>query len=83
MLLGLSMVLLLPRAPRVSVGDTPTPRPRRAEAGLGMALGAAALATLRCGPLLLGETVGLLGGLMAGVLAASLAGAAWMSRRAA
>jgi hypothetical protein len=71
-LLGLSLVLLLPRAPRA----------RRLEAALGLALGTGALAALRCGPLLLGETVGLLGGLMAGVAAASLA-RAWMDRRTA
>jgi hypothetical protein len=71
-LLGLSLALLLPRAPRT----------RRLEAALGMALGTGALAALRCGPLLLGEAVGLLGGLMAGVAAASLA-RAWMDRRAA
>ena len=71
-LLGLSLVLLLPRAPRS----------RRVEAALGMALGTGALAALRCGPLLLGEAAGLLGGLMAGVVAASAA-RAWMDRRTA
>jgi len=69
-LLGLSLALLLPRAPRE----------RRLETALGMALGTGALATLRCGPLLLGEAAGLLGGLAAGVVAAGLA-RAWMDRR--
>jgi hypothetical protein len=71
-LLGLSLALLLPRAPRE----------RRLETALGMALGTGALAALRCGPLLLGEAAGLLGGLTAGVAAASLA-RAWLDRRAA
>jgi hypothetical protein len=44
------------------------------------AVGAASVAALRCGPLLMGEAAGLLGGLTAGVLAASLA-RAWMDRR--
>jgi hypothetical protein len=70
-LLGLSLALLLPRAPPA----------RRLETALGLALGTGALAALRCGPLLLGEAVGLLGGLLAGVLAASLA-RAWLDRRA-
>jgi hypothetical protein len=69
-LLGVSLTLLLPRAPRA----------RRVEAALGMALGTGALAALRCGPLMLGEAAGLLGGLMAGLAAASLA-RAWMDRR--
>ena len=69
-LLGLSLALLIPKAP----GS------RRVEAALGVAVGAASVAALRCGPLLLGEAAGLLGGLTAGVLAASLA-RAWMDRR--
>jgi hypothetical protein len=71
-LLGVSLALLLPRAPRA----------QRLETAFGMALGTAAVAALRCGPLLLGEAVGLLGGLMAGVAAASLA-RAWMDHRTA
>jgi hypothetical protein len=62
-LLGLSLALLIPRAPGA----------RRVEAALGVAIGAASVAALRCGPLLIGEAAGLLGGLTAGVLAASLA----------
>ncbi len=69
-LLGLSLALLIPSAPGA----------RRGEAALGVALGAASVAALRCGPLLLGEAAGLLGGLTAGVLAASLA-RAWVDRR--
>jgi hypothetical protein len=69
---GLSLALLLPRAPRE----------RRAEAALGTALGAASLAVFRCAPLLLGEAIGLLVGLVAGVAAAGLAHL-WMGRRAA
>jgi hypothetical protein len=45
-----------------------------------MALGTGALVALRCGPLLLGEAVGLLAGLTAGVVAAGLA-RAWLDRR--
>lgn len=69
-LLGLSLALLIPRAPGA----------RRVEAALGVAVGAASVAALRCGPLLMGEAAGLLGGLTAGVLAASLA-RGWMDRR--
>jgi hypothetical protein len=69
-LLGLSLALLIPRAPGA----------RRVEAALGVTVGAASVAALRCGPLLMGEAAGLLGGLTAGVLAASLA-RAWMDRR--
>lgn len=68
-LFGLSLALLLPRAPRE----------RRFETAVGAALGVGAVATLRCGPLLLGEAVGLLGGLAAGVAAAALA-RAWVDR---
>ena len=69
-LLGLSLALLIPKAPGA----------RRVEAALGVAVGAASVAALRCGPLLMGEAAGLLGGLTAGVLAASLA-RAWMDHR--
>ena len=62
-LFGLSLALLIPRARGA----------RRWEAALGVSLGAASVAVLRCGPLLLGEAAGLLGGLAAGVLAASCA----------
>jgi hypothetical protein len=69
-LLGLSLALLIPKAPGT----------RRIEAALGVTVGAASVATLRCGPLLMGEAAGLLGGLTAGILAASLA-RAWVDRR--
>lgn len=69
-LFGLSLALLIPRAPD----------DRRAEAAVGVALGAASLAVLRCAPLLLGEALGLLGGLVAGVAAAGFAHA-WAGRR--
>jgi hypothetical protein len=48
----------------------PTSRNRR-EAVLGMVLGIAAVAPMKCTSLLVGETLGLLGGLVAGALAAS------------
>lgn len=68
-LLGLSLAVLLPRAPSA----------RRIEAAVGMALGVGSVAALRCAPLVLGEAIGLLGGLMAGVAAASVA-RAWVDR---
>ncbi len=71
-LLGLSLALLLPRAPPE----------RRLETALGLALGTGALAALRCGPLLLGEAVGLLGGLLAGLVAACVARAGGAGRAA-
>lgn len=70
-IVGLALSLLLPRAAA-----------RRGEAAAGMALGAIAVAALRCGPLFLGETAGLLGGLVAGIAAAALADAALARRPA-
>lgn len=46
---------------------------KRGETVLGMALGIAAVAPLKCGALLVGEGLGLVGGLLAGMLAASAA----------
>ena len=46
-------------------------REKRREAVLGMVLGIAAVAPMKCTSLLVGETLGLLGGLVAGALAAS------------
>jgi hypothetical protein len=66
---GLAMALLLPKAPEG----------RRMEAAFGMILGVTAVAVTRCSMLFLGEAVGLLGGIMAGVVASSLA-RAWLSR---
>lgn len=60
---GLAMAVLLPKAPEG----------RRLEAVVGMVLGASAVAVLRCSTLFLGEAVGLLGGIVAGVVATSLA----------
>jgi hypothetical protein len=68
-LLGLSLALLVPRVPSE----------HRATAALGMVLGVGSVAALRCGPLLLGEASGLIGGLAAGVIAANIA-RAWMDR---
>jgi hypothetical protein len=69
-LLGLSLALLVPRAPRT----------HRVTVAMGMALGVGSVAVLRCGALFFGEAAGLLGGLMAGIVAASLA-RAWIDRR--
>jgi hypothetical protein len=44
-----------------------------------MVLGVGSVAALRCGALLFGEAAGLIGGLVAGVVAANLA-RAWMDR---
>jgi hypothetical protein len=66
---GLAMALLLPKAPER----------RRAEAALGLILGVISVAVLRCSMLFLGEAVGLLGGMAAGVIATSMA-RAWLSR---
>ena len=66
-LYGMVLAFFLPR-----VG-----RGKRASAALGMALGASAVASARCAPLFLGESLGLLGGLFAGVVATGLARAWW------
>lgn len=68
-LLGLSLALLVPHAPSE----------HRVTTAIGMALGVGSVAALRCGPLLLGESAGLIGGLVTGVVAASLA-RAWIDR---
>jgi len=60
---GLGMALLLPSAPEG----------RRTEAALGMILGVTSVAVVRCSMLFLGEAVGLLGGIVAGVIATTLA----------
>lgn len=69
MLLGLSLALAVPRAPRE----------HRATTAIGMVLGVGSVAALRCGALLFGEAAGLIGGLAAGVIAANLA-RAWLDR---
>jgi hypothetical protein len=60
---GLGMALLLPSAPEG----------RRTEAALGMILGVTSVAVVRCSMLFLGEAIGLLGGIVAGVVTTSLA----------
>ena len=47
--------------------------PARVRTAVGMALGIASVAILRCSTLFIGEAIGLLGGLLAGVAAAALA----------
>ncbi|HEX5657827.1 MAG TPA: hypothetical protein VFX59_11560 [Polyangiales bacterium] len=59
-LIGLALASRLPRA-----GN-------RMESALGMALGALSLVWLKCSLLLWGETIGLVGGLMAGIAAMAL-----------
>lgn len=60
-------------ARRRAVGIPPRSAPgRRMETAAGMALVMTSAATLKCSELFIGETVGLLGGLIAGVAAASL-----------
>jgi hypothetical protein len=68
-LFGLSLALLVPRVPSE----------HRATTAVGMVLGVGSVAALRCGALLFGEAAGLIGGLVAGVVAANLA-RAWMDR---
>jgi hypothetical protein len=63
--LGLTLAAFLVRAPRTE---------RRATA-LGMGLALLAVAAIRCGELLAGEAVGLLGGLAAGTVASGLVAA--------
>jgi hypothetical protein len=67
--LGLGMALIVPAAPEG----------RRTEVAVGMILGVTSVAVLRCSMLFLGETAGLLGGMVAGVIASSLA-RAWLAR---
>jgi hypothetical protein len=62
-LVGFGMALLLPKAPPG----------RGAEAAFGMMLGVLSVAIVRCSMLFVGEAVGLLGGMTAGIVAASLA----------
>lgn len=69
--LGLSLSLLVPNAPSN----------KKVSAAAGMALGAVSVALLRCAPLLAGEGLGLLGGLFAGVVAATMARAVIDRRR--
>lgn len=66
---GLAMALLLPKAPEG----------RRVQAAAGMILGVTSVAVLRCSMLFLGEAIGLLGGMAAGVIATGLA-RAWLDR---
>jgi len=61
--LGLALSLVLPRDGAAN----------RWEAALGMLLGVLSITVLRCSALFLAEAAGLLGGLLAGVVAASLA----------
>jgi hypothetical protein len=71
LLLGASLALLLPRGSAA----------RRAEAAMGMALGISSVVALRCSGLFIGEALGLLGGLLMGIAATSLA-RAWLDGRA-
>ncbi|WP_437979197.1 hypothetical protein WMF11_25125 [Sorangium sp. So ce295] len=68
-LFGLSLALLVPRVPSE----------HRATTATGMVLGVSSLAALRCGALMFGEAAGLIGGLVAGVVAANIAHA-WVDR---
>lgn len=67
--LGLLLAWFVPRTPGT-----------RAETAAGMMLGVASVAVLKCTALFLGETLGLLGGLVAGITAVSFA-SAWIDRR--
>jgi hypothetical protein len=69
--IGLGISLLLPKAPEG----------RRMEAAVGMMLGVTSVAVTRCSMLFLGEAVGLLGGIVAGIAANSLA-RAWLGGHA-
>jgi hypothetical protein len=70
---GLSLAVFLPAAPTHG---------GRLRGAAGMALGVGVLAALRCATLFMGEALGLVGGLAAGVVAATLA-RAWLDARAA
>ncbi len=63
MLVGLVMALVMPRAPEG----------QRSQAAFGMIAGLTSVAVLRCSMLFVGEALGLLGGMAAGVIATSLA----------
>jgi hypothetical protein len=67
---GLVMALVVPRAPRGKWLET----------GVGMLLGVVSVAVARCSILFLGEALGLLGGLAAVLVSASLA-RSWLERR--
>jgi hypothetical protein len=62
-IVGLAAALLIPKAPAG----------RRLEAALGLILGFTSVAVTRCSVLFLGEAVGLLGGMAAGLVAMALA----------
>jgi hypothetical protein len=59
--IGVTLAMLLPRGPNVD----------RWRTAAGMAIAAVSLASLRCSGLILGETVGLVGGLVVGILASA------------
>jgi hypothetical protein len=63
--LGLTLAVFLVRLPRTE----------RAASALGMGLALTAVAAVRCGELLAGEAIGLLGGLAAGAIASGLVAA--------
>ena len=69
-LYGIVLAFFLPKIPADG----------RMTAAFGMALGASAVASARCAPLFIGESVGLLSGLFAGVVMAGVA-RAWAARR--
>jgi hypothetical protein len=70
-LVGVAMSSLFPKVPEG----------RRAEAALGMILGVTSVAVFRCSMLFLGEAVGLVGGMAAGVVVSSFARAWWSRAR--
>lgn len=72
-LVGLSLAWFVPRGRGA----------RRAETAAGMALGVASIAAIKCSALFLGEALGLLGGLVAGITAVSAVAALLDRRRAA
>jgi hypothetical protein len=78
--IGLSLSLLVP-SPSMGALGPDKPFNKKVAAAAGMALGAISVALLRCAPLLVGEGLGLLGGLFAGVVAASAARAVIDRRR--
>ena len=69
--LGVSVALLWPKAPRA----------RQPEVALGTLLGAAGIFAVRCSGMFAGEALGLVAGLAGGVLASAMA-RAWLDRRA-
>jgi hypothetical protein len=72
--IGLSLALVWPRAKDLR---------GHVLAGAGVALGLLSVSATRCGGLFAGETLGLMGGLLAGVVAAAAARAVHSSRRVA